>query len=68
MCFKKKERQNTTTNLLHKILSIEALNYLEEVLNYIRALVPNEIEDLILEDSYKVSLKEFCESSQIRLL
>ena len=33
------------TNLLHKILSIEALNYLEEVLNYIRALVPNEIED-----------------------
>ena len=43
--FNKKERQNTTKNLLRKILSTEALNYLEEVLNYIRALVPNDIDD-----------------------
>ena len=47
------------TNLLRNILSMEALNYLEEVLNYIRALVP---------DNIKVLLKEFCEALQIELL
>ena len=32
-------------NMLRNILSIEALNYLEEMLNYIRALVPNDVDD-----------------------
>ena len=36
--------------------------YPEEMLNYIRALVPNAIKDEILHDLYKVSLKEFCKS------
>ena len=43
-------------------------NYPEEMLNYIRAAVPNDIKGEILEDSYKVSLKEFCEALQIKLL
>ena len=33
-------------------------NYLEEALNYIRALVPNDIKGKILEDSYKVLQKK----------
>ena len=40
-------------------------SYPEEILNYIRALVPKKIKGEILEDSYKVSLKEFCEVLQI---
>ena len=40
-------------------------SYPEEILNYIRALVPNKIKGEILEDSCKVSLKEFCEVLQI---
>ena len=43
-------------------------NYLEEVLNYISALVPNEVKGEILEDWYKVSLKELCEALQNKLL
>ena len=43
-------------------------NYLEEVLNYIRALVPNNVKGEILEDWYKVSLKEVCEALQNKLL
>ena len=43
-------------------------NYREEMLNYISALVPNDKKDESLEDSYKVSLKEFCEALQIKLL
>ena len=43
-------------------------NYREEMLIYIRALVPNDIKDEILEDSYKVLLKEICEALQIKLL
>ena len=39
-------------------------NYLEEMLNY---TVPNDIKDEILEDSYNVPLKEFCEALQIKL-
>ena len=35
------------------------------MLNYIRALVPNDMKGEILEDSYKVSLKESCEALQI---
>ena len=42
-------------------------NYPEEVLNYIRAVVPNETNDEILEDSYKDSL-EFWEALLIKLL
>ena len=37
-------------------------NYREEMLNYIRALVPNDINGEILEDLYRVLLKEFCEA------
>ena len=48
--------------------SFKHYNYLEEVLNYIRALVPNDIEDKILEDLYKISLKEFCDALQTELL
>ena len=43
-------------------------NFPEEMLNYICALVPTDIKTEILEDLYKVSLKEFCEALQIRLL
>ena len=39
-------------------------NYSEEVLNYIRALVPNSVNGEILEDWFKVSLQEFCEALQ----
>ena len=42
-------------------------NYLEEVLNYIRALVPNNVKGEILEDRYKVLLKEVCEALQNKL-
>ena len=31
-------------------------------------MAPNDIEDEILKDSYKVSLEEFHEASQIKLL
>ena len=40
----------------------------EEMPNYIRALVPNDIKGKSLEDSHKVLLKEFCGSLQIKLL
>ena len=43
-------------------------NYPEEMLNYIRALVPNDIKGETLEDLYKVLLKELCEAVQIKLL
>ena len=43
-------------------------NYSEEILNYIRALVPNDMKSEILGDLYKVSPKEFCEALQITLL
>ena len=43
-------------------------SYPEEMLNYIRALVPNEVKGEILEDWYKFSLKEFCEALQNKLL
>ena len=39
-------------------------NYLEVVLNYFRALVPNNVNGEILEDWYKVSLKKVCEALQ----
>ena len=42
--------------------------YPEEMLNYTRALVPNDIKGEILEDSYNVQLKEFCEALQIKLM
>ena len=43
-------------------------NYPEEMLNYIRTLVQNDIKGKIVENLYKVSLKEFCEVLQIKLL
>ena len=43
-------------------------NYLEEVLNYISALIPNDVKGEILEGWYKVSLKELCEALQNKLL
>ena len=42
-------------------------NYPEEVLNYIRVLVPNDAKVEILEDWYKVSLKELGEVLQNKL-
>ena len=42
-------------------------NYSEEVLNYIRVLVPNDAKVEILEDWYKVSLKELGEVLQNKL-
>ena len=45
--------------------SFKYYNYKEEMLNYIRALVPNDKKGKILGDSYKVSLKEFYEALQI---
>ena len=43
-------------------------SYLGEMLNYIRALVPKDIKGEILENSYKVSPKEFWEALQIKVL
>ena len=43
-------------------------NYPKKMLNYIRALVPNDIKGKTLQDSYKVSLKEFIEALQIKSL
>ena len=43
-------------------------NYLEEVLNNIRALVPNNVKGEFLKDWYKVSLKKVCEVLQNKLL
>ena len=48
--------------------TFEHYNYPEEVLNYIRALVPNDVKGEILQDWYKSSLKEFCEALQNTLL
>ena len=50
----------------HQEDTFKHCNCLEEMLKYILALAPNDGE--ILEDLYKVSLKEFCEAFQIRLL
>ena len=73
--FKKKDSQNTTTKPLRKLLwmgskkmkfqqedTFEHCSYSEEMLNYIHGLVHNDIKDEILENSCKVSLKEFCEA------
>ena len=43
-------------------------NCLEEVLNYIRVLVPNDVKHDILEGWYKVSLKQVCKALQSKLL
>ena len=40
-------------------------NCLQEVLNYIRALAPDDIKSEIWEDLCKISLKEFSEALQI---
>ena len=76
--FKKKESQNTKTNLLCKLLwtcykiteiqqevTFKHYNYLEDVLNYICVLL--QING-ILEDWYNVSLKEVCEALQKNFL
>ena len=47
--------------------TLKHCNYPEEILNYIHALAPSDIKGEILEDSYKVSLKKFCEDLQIIL-
>ena len=80
---KKKEKENTKTYPLRKLLYYEwALeitkiqqedtfkhyNYLEEVLNYIHAQVPKDVKGEILEDWYRVSVKELCEALQNKLL
>ena len=43
-------------------------SYIEAMLNYIRALVLNDIKGKILEDLYNVSPKEFREALQIKSL
>ena len=43
-------------------------NYLEEVLNYILALVLNYLKGEFLKDWHKVSLKKVCEVLQNKLL
>ena len=45
--------------------SLKYYNYLKEVVNYICALVLNDVKGEIFEDSYKVSQKQFCEALQI---
>ena len=37
------------------------------MLNYTDAPAPNDIKGEIVEDSYKVSLREFCEALKIQL-
>ena len=48
--------------------SLKHYSYLEEILTYIRALVPNDIENKILENLYKVLQTEFREALQLELL
>ena len=43
-------------------------SYPEEMLNYIRVLVHNIIKGEIIEDLYKVCLKEFCKALQIVMI
>ena len=38
------------------------------MVNYIGALVPNNINGKILKDLFEVVLKQFCEALQIKLL
>ena len=45
-------------------VTFQYYNYLEEVLNCIRALARNYLKGEILEDWYNVSLKEVCEGLQ----
>ena len=54
MGFKKMKFQQEDT--------FEHCSYSEEMLNYIHGLVHNDIKDETLENSCKVSLKEFCEA------
>ena len=46
--------------LKNKENSARSYNYLKEVLDYIRELVPNGVKGEILEDWYKVLLKVAC--------
>ena len=73
--FKKKEETKTPRQIRHVSYCEWALKIMkfhqEDTFthySYIRALVPNDIKDEILEDSYKMSLKEFCKAMQINLL
>ena len=43
-------------------------NYLEEVENYIFALLPNDVKVEILDYWFKILLKEFCEVLQNKLM
>ena len=53
---------------IQKEVIFKHYNYQEEVLNYIRVLVPNDVKGEILEDWYNVSLKEVWEILQNKLL
>ena len=73
----KTPRQNRCVNYCEWALKImkfqqedtfKHCSYLGEMLNYIRALVPKDIKGEILENSYKVSPKEFWEALQIKVL
>ena len=73
--FKKKEETKTPRQIRHVSYCEWALKIMkfhqEDTFthySYIRALVPNDTKDEILEDSYKMSLKEFCKAMQINLL
>ena len=52
----------------HEEDTFKHFNYPEEVLNHTCALVSNDVKGEILEDWYKVSLREWCEALQNKLL
>ena len=69
--FKEEEKQKTARQIRHVRYYEWALKITkthQEVLNCIRAMVPNDVKGEILEDWYKVSLKEFCEVLRNKLL
>ena len=51
----------------HKKTTLPNYEYPKVVLQYIRALEPDDVKGDIIDDCYKVSLTEFCQSLDIKL-
>ena len=81
-CSSRKRRGKTPRQICHVIyyewnlkitrfrqdITFKHYNYPKEVLNYIHALLPNNVKGEVLENWYKVSLKQFCEALQNKFL
>ena len=55
------------SEILARKYTFKHYKYSREMLNYIRAMIPKDKGE-IFEDLYKISLKEFCEALQIKVL